>query len=211
MERAFRSTERNFQQSKDTIKGLYFPVAIFIVIWEAKLLCRVSLTALTVAVRNLLSKIFFLGIILLPIFAEENNESKNIPTIFFFFGLRFFSFTNEHLPPHIHVRSADGKAKFNLLDGTMMEESSPHGQNLLLIDFLQAWIGMVVATIEENVSPTGRNSLLPIMLFTPSQSFRTSFRSLIICRAAQIHTFHLAAPMVAQTNSRIGMEHRSWG
>ncbi len=49
---------------------------------------------------------------------------QDMPTIFFYFGLRFFFFTNEHMPPHIHVRSADGKAKFNLLDGTMMEEST---------------------------------------------------------------------------------------
>ncbi len=46
-----------------------------------------------------------------------------MPTIFFYFGLRFFFFTNEHLLPHIHVRSSDGKAKFNLIDGTLMEES----------------------------------------------------------------------------------------
>ncbi len=87
------------------------------------------------SVKFIVQNIFWGDIILLPIFAEENNESKNIPTIFFFFGLRFFFFTNEHLPPHILVRSADSKAKFNLLDGTMMEESSPHGQNLLLTDF----------------------------------------------------------------------------
>ena len=47
-----------------------------------------------------------------------------MPTIFFYFGLRFFFLSNEHLPPHVHVRSADGKAKFNLLDGSMMEEST---------------------------------------------------------------------------------------
>lgn len=42
-------------------------------------------------------------------------------------------------------------------------------------------------------------------------SFRTSFRSLITCRAAQIHTFHSEVPMVVLTNSLIGTEHRSWG
>ncbi len=87
-------------------------------------------------------------IILLPTFAEENNKSENMPTIFFFFGLRFFFFTNEHLPPHIHVRSADGKAKFNLLDGTMMEESTLKPKDLKKAkevmqekrgEFLQEW------------------------------------------------------------------------
>ena len=81
-------------------------------------------------------------------------------------------------------------------------------QSLPLKDFSQAWIGMVVATIGENVSHTGQNSLLPMRLFIPNPSFRTSFRSLITCRAAQIHTFHLVAPMAVLTNSRIGTEHR---
>lgn len=82
-------------------------------------------------------------------------------------------------------------------------------QYLPLKDFSRAWIGMVVATIGENVSHTEQNSLLPMRLFIPNPSFRTSFRSLIICRAAQIHTFHSVAPMVVLTNSQIGTEHRS--
>ena len=81
-------------------------------------------------------------------------------------------------------------------------------QNLPLKDFSRAWSGMVVATIGENVSHTGQNSLLPMRLFIPNPSFRTSFRSLITCRAAQIHTFHSVAPMVALTSLRIGTEHR---
>lgn len=71
-----------------------------------------------------------------------------MPTIFFYFGLRFFFFSNEHLPPHVHVRSADGKAKFNLLDGSMMEESTLKPNDLKRAngviqekreDFLQEW------------------------------------------------------------------------
>ena len=84
-------------------------------------------------------------------------------------------------------------------------------QNLQLKDFSRAWIGMVVATIGENVSHTGQNSLLPMRLFIPNPSFSTSFRSLTTCLAAQIHTFHSVAPMVVLTNSLIGTEHRSWG
>ena len=81
-------------------------------------------------------------------------------------------------------------------------------QNLQLKDFSRAWIGMVVATIGENVSHTGQDSLLPMRLFIPNPSLRTSFRSLITCRAAQIHTFHSVAPMVVLTSSLIGTEHR---
>lgn len=86
-------------------------------------------------------------------------------------------------------------------------------QYLPLKDFSRAWIGMVVATIGENVSHTGQNSLLPMRLFIPNPSFRTFFRSLTTCRAAQIHTFHSVAPMVVLTNSRTGMARRKsdWG
>lgn len=44
-----------------------------------------------------------------------------MPTIFFFLGFRFFFYSQEHMPPHVHVRCASGKAKFNLLDGSQME------------------------------------------------------------------------------------------
>jgi len=35
-----------------------------------------------------------------------------MPTLFIFFGLRFYFYSDEHLP--IHVQNADGKAKFNV-------------------------------------------------------------------------------------------------
>ena len=37
-----------------------------------------------------------------------------MPTLFRAFGLRFFFYSNEHEPIHIHVRNADGEAKFNV-------------------------------------------------------------------------------------------------
>lgn len=37
-----------------------------------------------------------------------------MPTLFIIFGLRFFFYSNEHLPIHIHVRNADGEAKFEV-------------------------------------------------------------------------------------------------
>ena len=50
--------------------------------------------------------------------------------------------------------------------------------------------------------------LLPMRLFIPNPSFRTFFRSLITCRAAQIHTSYSVAPMLVMTNSLIGTVHR---
>ena len=37
-----------------------------------------------------------------------------MPTLFRAFGLRFFFYSNEHEPIHIHVRNADGEAKFDM-------------------------------------------------------------------------------------------------
>lgn len=35
-------------------------------------------------------------------------------------GLRFIIYTQDHQPAHVHVRGADGEARFNLVDGRLM-------------------------------------------------------------------------------------------
>ena len=37
-----------------------------------------------------------------------------MPTLFIIAGLRFFFFSFDHEPIHVHVEGADGTAKFNL-------------------------------------------------------------------------------------------------
>ncbi len=37
-----------------------------------------------------------------------------MPTLFVVFGLRFYFYSNEHLPIHVHVRNSDGEAKFKV-------------------------------------------------------------------------------------------------
>lgn len=37
-----------------------------------------------------------------------------MPTLFRAFGLRFFFYSNEHLPIHVHVINSDGEAKYNM-------------------------------------------------------------------------------------------------
>ena len=37
-----------------------------------------------------------------------------MPTVLCAFGLRFLIFTADHMPPHVHVKSANGTAKFNI-------------------------------------------------------------------------------------------------
>lgn len=43
-----------------------------------------------------------------------------MPEIFRIFGLRFYFYSREHEPMHVHVKSADGKAKFDFVDGQIV-------------------------------------------------------------------------------------------
>ncbi len=37
-----------------------------------------------------------------------------MPELFRVFGMRFFFYMNDHLPIHIHVKNADGEARFEV-------------------------------------------------------------------------------------------------
>ncbi|MBR4842278.1 MAG: DUF4160 domain-containing protein [Bacteroidaceae bacterium] len=37
-----------------------------------------------------------------------------MPTIMYLFGLRFYFYSEEHLPIHVHVQNGDGKAKIDV-------------------------------------------------------------------------------------------------
>lgn len=37
-----------------------------------------------------------------------------MPTLLTLFGLRFFFYSEEHLPMHVHIQNSDGKAKIAL-------------------------------------------------------------------------------------------------
>lgn len=48
----------------------------------------------------------------------QQNQKKHIftmPEILRIFGLRFYFYPREHEPMHVHVKSADGRAKFEIL------------------------------------------------------------------------------------------------
>ena len=53
-----------------------------------------------------------------------------MPTILYIFGLRFFFYSEEHLPIHIHVQSADGRAKINVLTCEIMENKGVKPRDL---------------------------------------------------------------------------------
>ena len=46
-----------------------------------------------------------------------------MPTVLFLFGLRFFFYSDEHLPMHVHVTNGDGKAKIELETAEVMENN----------------------------------------------------------------------------------------
>ena len=67
---------------------------------------------------------------------------NKMPALFILFRLRFYFYSKEHLPIHIHVQNADGKAKFsskriwNLLKRLLMKIrklSSPVRMNTMAI------------------------------------------------------------------------------
>lgn len=62
---------------------------------------------------------------LLPIFAVRTKTITAKPEILRLFGLKFYIYTRDHQPPHVHVVSADGEAKF--IVGETVELDSNHG------------------------------------------------------------------------------------
>ena len=53
-----------------------------------------------------------------------------MPEIFRFAGIRFFFFSNEHLPIHIHVKSSDGTAKFTVDPVQLIESKGMKNKEL---------------------------------------------------------------------------------
>lgn len=71
-----------------------------------------------------------------------------MPTLLYLFGLRFFFYSDEHLPIHVHVQSSDGKAKINVETGLVMENNGLKPKDLSRAigavrqyreDFINAW------------------------------------------------------------------------
>ncbi len=54
-----------------------------------------------------------------------------MPTVFEKDGFRFFFYSNEHLPIHVHVRYGGGEAVFNVEDAIELRESQNMKMNEL--------------------------------------------------------------------------------
>jgi hypothetical protein len=46
-----------------------------------------------------------------------------MPTVFTSDGYRFFFYSNDHTPIHVHVRRGSGEAVFEVEDGVVLRES----------------------------------------------------------------------------------------
>ncbi|SKB93691.1 DUF4160 domain-containing protein [Dyadobacter psychrophilus] len=59
-----------------------------------------------------------------------------MPEIFRMFGMKFFFYSLEHLPIHIHVRNADGTAKFEINPVKLVESHGIKTKDLVLAEAL---------------------------------------------------------------------------
>ncbi len=81
---------------------------------------------------------------LLPIFAKKIID---MPTIFTLFGYRFFFYSNDHSPIHVHVVKGGAKAKFNLFPVELVSNQGFKAYELKMIE----------AIIEENVETISKH------------------------------------------------------
>lgn len=52
--------------------------------------------------------------------SKIQNNSKNMPTLFILLGLRFFFYSNDHEPIHVHVSRDNAEAKYRIGEGEII-------------------------------------------------------------------------------------------
>ena len=57
-----------------------------------------------------------------------------MPELFRFAGIRFFFFSNEHLPVHVHIKNADGTAKFSINPVVLIENHGVKNKDIYLAE-----------------------------------------------------------------------------
>jgi hypothetical protein len=57
-----------------------------------------------------------------------------MPELFRFFGIKFFFFSNEHLPIHVHIENADGDAKFEINPIKLVNNNGMKNKDLKLAE-----------------------------------------------------------------------------
>jgi hypothetical protein len=62
------------------------------------------------------------------------QTSIDMPEIFRFFGIRFFYFSNDHLPIHVHIKTSDGTAKFEIEPLVLLENKGVKMKDIYLAE-----------------------------------------------------------------------------
>lgn len=57
-----------------------------------------------------------------------------MPELFRLFGIRFFFFSNEHLPVHVHIENGDGDAKFQIKPVKLITNNGMKNKDLKLAE-----------------------------------------------------------------------------
>ncbi len=57
-----------------------------------------------------------------------------MPELFRMFGIRFLFFSNEHLPIHVHIKNADGTAKFGIKPVVLIENNGVKSKDIHLAE-----------------------------------------------------------------------------
>lgn len=79
----------------------------------------------------------------------QKKLDSNMPTLLTLFGLRFFFYSEEHLPMHVHIQNSDGKAKIAINPEVELVENNgikPHDlkraieiTRMYQNEFIKAW------------------------------------------------------------------------
>ena len=57
-----------------------------------------------------------------------------MPTLFILFGYRFYFWSNDHEPIHVHVSKGDSEAKFNVIEVELIDNYGFKKNELRLIE-----------------------------------------------------------------------------
>ena len=57
-----------------------------------------------------------------------------MPELFRFYGIKFFFFSREHLPIHVHISNADGDAKFTIEPIALVENNGMKNKDLKIAE-----------------------------------------------------------------------------
>jgi hypothetical protein len=57
-----------------------------------------------------------------------------MPELFRLFGIKFFFFSNEHLPIHVHIENGDGDAKFEIKPVKLISNNGVKSKDIKLAE-----------------------------------------------------------------------------